>query len=165
LPTFNQPGMQGWMLANLAAALRNTKRYEDMRRVSEHALTLPRDHSVWWHRNFLAFASYLDGDLDRAEELAVVPVDGYWAQKVDALAIRILVEMERRRGFFARRRLLIDNLPEYLDCCRAAEQDDGSEPEFAADVLYDKIFCDVTCLMLMGSFGRKWLERLYVRRR
>jgi hypothetical protein len=57
----------GWMLINLAVALRALKRDAEAHEVSAHALRQPADHSANGHRVWLAYDAILEGDAATAE--------------------------------------------------------------------------------------------------
>jgi tetratricopeptide (TPR) repeat protein len=58
--------LQPWLLLNLAASLRERFRDRAARQVSEHALTLPRDHCSDAHAVWLAYDDALAGRADAA---------------------------------------------------------------------------------------------------
>jgi tetratricopeptide (TPR) repeat protein len=57
----DRPGLQPWMLTNLALALRNKNRGIEADAINAHAVTLRADHTTVDHRTWIALRSALDG--------------------------------------------------------------------------------------------------------
>lgn len=101
--------VEGWMLANLAEAFFDLGRYDEMEQVSRHALDhVPHDHSVWWHRRFLAEAAYARGDLERSRDLCRMPIVEFPSVRLSVAVLDLLCELRQapwwRRPGIARRR-------------------------------------------------------------
>ncbi len=124
---FRRPDARGWMLANLATAYRDVGRPALMEEVSLHALTLARDHSVWWHRTILAYARYLAGDFAEASSLAQVPVEDALFASLDGALVLCLAGIRSAADARSRRRVVAESVPRILDLARRLERD-GEAP-------------------------------------
>jgi len=100
----------GWMLANIAEAFHLVGRPLDMEAVSRHAVThIAEDHSLVWHRRFLAEAALGRGDFARVRELAATTEVRDAGVRQSLLELDLLAELRCspwwRRGLLLRRRL------------------------------------------------------------
>lgn len=111
-PAWQRPGIESWMLANLAVAWLRLDRLEQAERVSRHALEhLPRDHGHWWHRRYLAEIQLRRGRPAACLELLREPpaqlAGELLRSRVLELRARLALEPRWRR----RRVLLAEHLP------------------------------------------------------
>lgn len=126
---WRRPDIEGWMLANLAGALVDQRRFDEAVAVSEHALEhVPHDHSFWWHRRYLAEAALERGELDRARELSEMQVTLYRGVHLSVYQIDLLARL-RQTPYARRGRLLRSALPELFRRYDAAVADDDATPK------------------------------------
>lgn len=107
-------GAKAWMLALLAVALREVGRLAEAGAVCHYGLSLPRDDSWWTLRSVLAHENYVGGDLDACSDLAEVAADAPPREAFEGRALLLLVALHRTRGYRARRRVLVQRVPELL---------------------------------------------------
>lgn len=130
LAHWRRPDLRGYMLANFAGSLRRLRRWDSMIEVAEFALRdLPHDHSIWWHRGFLAEAALRRRDYALARKLSVMPVSDFPGQRLTVYQIDLLAELSAapwlQRYKILRRR--IQELLERYDAALAADPN-GTSP-------------------------------------
>jgi len=120
---YRRRGVRGWMLANLSGVYSDLDAWDTVEEVSTYALSadVPSDHSVWWHRRFLAECAYRRSEFDRALELCEMATEDYPREKVRVAQIATLARIATASGFFAKRRALREGLPEILRQAELAE--------------------------------------------
>jgi tetratricopeptide (TPR) repeat protein len=166
---YRRPGVRGWMLANYVGALHNCKRFDEMTTVARYALAeVPQDHSVWWHRRYLAEAALRRGDFEECRRLAEMPTEEFPTIRVEMEAMQVLARMRQTKGWFARRRLLHAALPSLLQQWRRAdaERREAKKPaRFELSSWFLRCIPTVdAALLLYGRNARPWLERRARRR-
>jgi len=100
--------VQPWMLVNVAVARRHVGDFAEAAAASEHALTLPRDHTFAYHGAMAAFEAALRGEGARARKIladssgdAATGHVAFWRSLAEAVcaAADAAAEPDRRRRF------------------------------------------------------------------
>ncbi|MBK8096024.1 MAG: tetratricopeptide repeat protein [Planctomycetes bacterium] len=158
---YQRAGVRGWMLANLALAHVEVKEWDRAAAVAEYALReVPRDHSVWWHRRCLLEIAYERSDWPTCAELGEMASEEFPTVKVKVFEFTTLAQMAQVRGWWRRRRVLTQALPELLRLWRLADADDrgSSEPTELEWRRFFRLLPSLRTLSFaMGSFGRRVL--------
>ena len=151
------------MLANLASSLVTLERFDECAAVSEFALReLPQDHSVWWHRRYLAEVAYERRDFAACREWSFMSTAEYPTVKVAVAQLDTLAQMALARGWWARRRILSRALPELLRQWRLADAETRGSGD-STEMMWKRFFRlqpSLRALLLAcGVWGRRRLER------
>lgn len=166
---YRRQGVRGWMLANLVGSHADLHQWDEVVAIAEFALSeVPRDHSFWWHRRYLAEAAYHRGDLARCRELCAMPTEEYPTVKVRCVQFDLLAAMAGERSWRTRRWLLQQNLAELLRQAELADLDNrgGRNPIRLEWWQFVKLLPTPTTLLLgLGRFGRRLLRQTPAGRR
>ena len=158
---WQRPDVEGWMLANLADALHTLGRRSLLVRVCRHALDhVPHDHSIWWHRRYLAEVA-LDADhLAEARALCEMEVDAFHDVRLQVHLIDLIAAL-RQTQWWQRWRLLAGRWPELWRRYDAARADgDTTVDPLRAWRLFRLCPSLRTLLLQFGTAGI-WLARRF----
>ncbi|MFK7739631.1 MAG: tetratricopeptide repeat protein, partial [Planctomycetota bacterium] len=125
---YRRPGVRGWMLANLASAHADLEQWQEVEAISSYAMSsdVPADHSVWWHRRYLAECAYQRGEYERCLELCDMATESFPNEKVRVLQLAALARIKLAGSWFGRRRAFINARSEIIrQAARAEAQRSG----------------------------------------
>ena len=122
---YRRAGVRGWMLANLAGVHSDLEKWDEVEAISSYALSpdVPADHSVWWHRRYLAECAYRRGEHARCLELCEMATESFPVEKVRVVQLATLARIAQAKGWWQKRRAFLDAMPEILRLAELADEE------------------------------------------
>ncbi|MGE0142798.1 MAG: tetratricopeptide repeat protein [Planctomycetota bacterium] len=112
---YRRPGLEGWMLANLASAQRQLERWEELAAVCRYALAdLPHDHSSWWFERFLRETDLATGRDSAWRSDPRLPSRELVAERARWLSQRLVASLRVATSRTERATIVRAQLPELL---------------------------------------------------
>ncbi|MFN3240085.1 MAG: C39 family peptidase [Planctomycetota bacterium] len=158
---YRRAGVRGWMLANLSGVHADLDQWDRVEEVSSFALSsdVPADHSVWWHRRFLAECAYRRGEHARCLELCEMETESFPSEKLRVVQLATLARIAMANGWFGRRRAFLAALPEILRLAELSD-DESRGPHDRTHLRWWRLFrAAPTVTGLAYACGWRWLRR------
>jgi tetratricopeptide (TPR) repeat protein len=113
---YRRPGLEGWMLANLANAQRHLERWEELEAVCRYALAaLPHDHSSWWLERFLREVELQSGRSNAWRSDPRLPPREVAAERARWLSQRLVASLRVATSRTERAAIVRARLPELIE--------------------------------------------------